>query len=60
MTALFNLGFRPFFLGAGVFASLSMAAWLAIYAAWYQPAMQRHQRQPVACARDDLRLHRWP
>ena len=40
MTALFNLGFRPFFLGAGVFASLSMAAWLAIYAAWYQPAMQ--------------------
>ena len=26
MTALFNLGFRPFFLGAGVFASLSMAA----------------------------------
>ena len=40
MTALFNLGFRPFFLGAGVFASLSMAAWLAIYTTWYQPAMQ--------------------
>ena len=40
MNALLNLGFRPFFLGAGVFAVVSMAAWLAIYAAWYQPAMQ--------------------
>jgi uncharacterized protein involved in response to NO len=29
--ALFNLGFRPFFLGAGVFAMLSIASWLGIY-----------------------------
>ncbi len=29
--ALFNLGFRPFFLGATAFAVLSMAAWLGIY-----------------------------
>lgn len=30
--ALFNLGFRPFFLGAGVFALLSMSVWMASYA----------------------------
>jgi len=30
-TALFNLGFRPFFLAAGIFAALSMTLWLAIY-----------------------------
>jgi uncharacterized protein involved in response to NO len=30
--ALFNLGFRPFFLGAGVFALLSIATWIANYA----------------------------
>jgi len=29
--ALFDLGFRPFFLGAGVFAVLSMAVWMAVY-----------------------------
>jgi uncharacterized protein involved in response to NO len=29
--ALFNLGFRPFFLGAAIFAVLSIAGWLAIY-----------------------------
>lgn len=29
--ALFNLGFRPFFLGAGVFAMVSIAYWLCIY-----------------------------
>lgn len=29
--ALFNLGFRPFFLGAGVFAVLSIAWWMSIY-----------------------------
>lgn len=29
--ALFNLGFRPFFLGAGVFALLSMSVWIASY-----------------------------
>ena len=30
-SALFNLGFRPFFLGAGVFAVLSIAWWISIY-----------------------------
>lgn len=29
--ALFNLGFRPFFLGAALYALLAMAAWMAIY-----------------------------
>jgi uncharacterized protein involved in response to NO len=29
--ALFNLGFRPFFLGAIIFAILSMSLWMAIY-----------------------------
>lgn len=31
--ALFNLGFRPFFLGASIFAVLSIASWLAFYTA---------------------------
>ena len=30
--ALFNLGFRPFFLGAAIFALLSMTVWIAHYA----------------------------
>jgi len=29
--ALFNLGFRPFFLGAGLFAIISVALWLAFF-----------------------------
>ncbi len=29
--ALFNLGFRPFFLGAGVFAVISIVAWMLVY-----------------------------
>jgi len=29
--ALFNLGFRPFFLGAAIFAVLSIASWIAVY-----------------------------
>ncbi len=29
--ALFNLGFRPFFLGAAIFAIISIMAWLLIY-----------------------------
>lgn len=29
--ALFNLGFRPFFLGASIFAVISMAAWMLVY-----------------------------
>jgi len=29
--ALFNLGFRPFFLGAAIFAVLSIASWVAVF-----------------------------
>jgi uncharacterized protein involved in response to NO len=29
--ALFNLGFRPFFLGASVFAVVSIVAWMLLY-----------------------------
>lgn len=29
--ALFNLGFRPFFLGAAIFAIISMALWTSVY-----------------------------
>lgn len=29
--ALFNLGFRPFFLGAGFFAVISIASWMLVY-----------------------------
>ena len=29
--ALFNLGFRPFFLGASIFAVVSMVAWMLVY-----------------------------
>jgi uncharacterized protein involved in response to NO len=31
MNALFNMGFRPFFLGAGIFAVLSMGWWGAVF-----------------------------
>lgn len=31
MIPLFNLGFRPFFLGAGIFSVLSMLAWAGTY-----------------------------
>ena len=30
---MFNLGFRPFFLGAAIFAVLSIAGWVAVYTA---------------------------
>ncbi|MBT8137420.1 MAG: NnrS family protein [Gammaproteobacteria bacterium] len=29
--AIWNLGFRPFFLGAGLFAAVGMALWLVVY-----------------------------
>ncbi len=29
--SLFNLGFRPFFLGAGLFALISIASWMQVY-----------------------------
>ena len=32
--ALFNLGFRPFFLGAAVFAVLSILSWIAVYTSY--------------------------
>jgi uncharacterized protein involved in response to NO len=38
--ALFEYGFRPFFLAAGLYAALSLFAWLAIwfgFADWYGP-----------------------
>ena len=34
--ALFNLGFRPFFLGAAVFAILSIISWIAVYTSYSQ------------------------
>lgn len=33
--ALFNLGFRPFFLGAGLFSVISVALWLAYFLNWF-------------------------
>ena len=33
-TALWNLGFRPFYLLASVFAALSIPLWIAQYAGW--------------------------
>ncbi len=38
--ALFNLGFRPFFLGAGIFAVISMIWWMLIYSAHRIVAIQ--------------------
>lgn len=38
--ALFNLGFRPFFLGAAIFAILSIAMWLLIYIGYGPQIMQ--------------------
>ena len=29
--ALFNIGFRPFFLGAGIFSVVSIIAWTLVY-----------------------------
>ena len=33
-TALLSIGFRPFYLGAALFASLAIPAWYAAYAGW--------------------------
>ena len=38
--ALFNLGFRPFFLGAGVFAIISMLLWLFVYILNFQSSLR--------------------
>lgn len=38
--ALFELGFRPFFLGAGIFAIFSITLWTAIYSFGYSLPMQ--------------------
>ncbi|MGV6807632.1 MAG: NnrS family protein, partial [bacterium] len=38
---LFNLGFRPFFLGAGIFAVLSIGIWVAAYTAGVNPYPQQ-------------------
>ena len=37
--ALFNLGFRPFFLGAGLFAALAMGLWSGVYLGGWQLAL---------------------
>ncbi|MBP8924513.1 MAG: NnrS family protein [Pseudomonadales bacterium] len=39
MPVLFNLGFRPFFLGAAWFAVISMALWMAVYGFHYPLAL---------------------
>lgn len=36
--ALFNLGFRPFFLFAALFSIVSMSTWTAIYLGWATPS----------------------
>ena len=38
--ALFNLGFRPFFLGAGLFAVISMLLWVFIYSLNFQSSLK--------------------
>lgn len=35
--SLFNLGFRPFFLGGAIVAAVTMGIWLMIYSNGYQP-----------------------
>ncbi|HMK14342.1 MAG TPA: NnrS family protein [Burkholderiales bacterium] len=37
--ALWNLGFRPFYLLAGLFAALSIAFWVAQFAGWLGPGV---------------------
>jgi uncharacterized protein involved in response to NO len=39
--ALFNLGFRPFFLFAALFSIVSMSAWMAIYLGWTTPSVTK-------------------
>ncbi|WP_454765947.1 NnrS family protein [Cupriavidus campinensis] len=34
------LGFRPFYLLAAAFGALAVAAWVALYSGWWQPATQ--------------------
>ncbi|MDI1308828.1 MAG: NnrS family protein [Methylotenera sp.] len=38
--ALFNLGFRPFFLGASIFAIISMVAWMLIYLSYISVSIE--------------------
>ncbi|MCF6287825.1 MAG: NnrS family protein [Proteobacteria bacterium] len=51
--ALFNLGFRPFFLVAGFFAIISMLIWLLVYTTGYQlpiqtiPAVMWHAHEMI-------------
>jgi uncharacterized protein involved in response to NO len=50
--ALFALGFRPFFLGAGIFAVLLIALWLGVYSggialARPMPPMQWHAHEMI-------------
>lgn len=38
--ALFNLGFRPFFLGASLFAIISIASWMLVYFSYVSIAIE--------------------
>lgn len=38
--ALFNLGFRPFFLGASIFAVISMATWMLAYFSYFSVSVE--------------------
>jgi len=38
--ALFNLGFRPFFLGASIFAVISMATWMLVYFSYFSVSVE--------------------
>ena len=38
--ALFNLGFRPFFLGASIFAVISIASWILVYFSYFSISIE--------------------
>jgi len=47
--ALFNLGFQPFFLGASIFALISMPIWMLVYFSNCIYKRSEYFYQPVAC-----------
>ncbi len=52
-TALFNLGFRPFFLVAGIYSIFTIFVWMLVYSAGFQlpissiPAFQWHAHEMI-------------
>lgn len=51
-SAMFSIGFRPFYLGAAVFAALAVPAWYVAYAGWLPlapvlPALAWHAHEMV-------------